>query len=769
MKNFFLFILLLISGSIFGQTTIKRDTTRIPIGTDSTLLVIRIDTTVIQTGTTVYTYPKTSGKTFYVTIKNTNNPNQLPICNAGSAQSITLPVNSINLAGSASDLDGTISSIVWTKQSGGNAVIVSPTSLSTSVNGLVQGTYIFNLKVTDNDAGSCSSNVTVTVNAQAVIDTSSIKILGFGENAIGGEGKPIYTVTTIAASGLGSLAAGIGSNKKIVFSVAGTINSGFSLNNISYLTIDGSSAPYPGITITNSSGDGLSLAGSSNHIIIKGLTFANCSGDGFNAIEQANNFAFTNCTTYGNGDGNGDAATDAYLGTIQYCIFGWNKGFSQGNSGGCLITGRNISYHHNLTNTGINNAGQDGERNPFVHRNYGTAGTPDADIRNNLIWNFGRDNATGTGFGSGSGYNAKINVVNNYYYTKSSAAAGDAVKLNVDNTTSSGYVAGNISGNGINVNSKSNSSEFSIPAQYQIPNETACASASIVLQKAGIIQRSNGLRNPTEQLLINGITITAGCSGTSTACIGYLYSNWTVCNNGTRTRTVTGFTPNGCNGNPSFQPVLSESCSVDTGGNNPGYTLVYSTGYDDVNSIDPFGHTQWGTGTQSDHLSTTVFKTSPGSFLSIPANVSSGIRSEVQYGSGQTPLEGIVEYDVYYDNFFANSGHSLQWHPTTSGGSGTGLYHKNGQLQFVTVKSATSGTDVGSPFSVSTKAWHHMKLTYKFGSSGYIKVEFDGVEKVNSNVQMGDGSAPYLKVGVNMWADQTSVVYYDNLKVYKKG
>ncbi len=195
----------------------------------------------------------------------------------------------------------------------------------------------------------------------------------------------------------------------------------------------------------------------------------------------------------------------------------------------------------------------------------------------------------------------------------------------------------------------------------------------------------------------------------------------------------------------------------------------YQSGYDDVNSIDPFGHQQWGASTQASHLSTSIFKTGPGSFKSGPlANVSSGTRSEVQYENAQTPLEGIVEYDVYYDNFFSNSGHSFQWHPSTSGGSGTGLYHKNGLLQFVTVKSGTSGTNVGQPFAVSTKTWHHIKMTYKFGSSGYIRIEFDGVEKVNQNVQMGDGSRPYMKTGVNVWSSVTSIVYYDNLKVYKK-
>jgi hypothetical protein len=37
-----------------------------------------------------------------------------------------------------------------------------------------------------------------------------------------------------------------------------------------------------------------------------------------------------------------------------------------------------------------------------------------------------------------------------------------------------------------------------------------------------------------------------------------------------------------------------------------------------------------------------------------------------------------------------------------------------------------------------------------------------------TNIQVGDGSGQYLKVGVNMWVNQTSVVYYDNLKIWKK-
>jgi len=91
--------------------------------------------------------------------------NQPPVANAGSSQTITLPTNSITLNGSASDPDGSIASYVWSKLSGGTATIGSATTASTSVSGLVQGTYQFRLTVTDNKGATASSDVSVTVNA----------------------------------------------------------------------------------------------------------------------------------------------------------------------------------------------------------------------------------------------------------------------------------------------------------------------------------------------------------------------------------------------------------------------------------------------------------------------------------------------------------------------------------------------------------------------------------------------------------------------------
>lgn len=95
--------------------------------------------------------------------------NQLPTLNAGLDKSITLPTSSVTLTGTASDPDGTISSYSWTKVSGpaGNT-ITTPSAASTTITGLVQGSYVFRLTVTDNGGASSSDDVTVTVNAAPV-------------------------------------------------------------------------------------------------------------------------------------------------------------------------------------------------------------------------------------------------------------------------------------------------------------------------------------------------------------------------------------------------------------------------------------------------------------------------------------------------------------------------------------------------------------------------------------------------------------------------
>ena len=93
-------------------------------------------------------------------------PNQAPTANAGTDITLTLPLNSTILTGSGYDPDGTIASYAWTRVSGPTAfTLVNANASSTALNGLVQGTYVFRLTVTDNSGATATDNVTVTVNA----------------------------------------------------------------------------------------------------------------------------------------------------------------------------------------------------------------------------------------------------------------------------------------------------------------------------------------------------------------------------------------------------------------------------------------------------------------------------------------------------------------------------------------------------------------------------------------------------------------------------
>jgi Domain of unknown function (DUF4082)/Bacterial Ig-like domain/Bacterial Ig domain/Secretion system C-terminal sorting domain len=84
-----------------------------------------------------------------------------PVANAGTNQAITLPTSSVVLNGSGST--GSISSYAWTLVSGPNTPVIStPAAVSTSVTGLIQGNYIFQLSI---NGGISTAQVTVTVNA----------------------------------------------------------------------------------------------------------------------------------------------------------------------------------------------------------------------------------------------------------------------------------------------------------------------------------------------------------------------------------------------------------------------------------------------------------------------------------------------------------------------------------------------------------------------------------------------------------------------------
>src|SRR5258705_420880 len=148
-----------------------------------------------------------------------NAANIAPTANAGADQSITLPTSTVSLSGSGTDADGTISSYSWTKVSGpASGTITSAGSAATTVTGLAQGVYQFQLKVTDNSGATDLDTMQVTVNAANIAPTANA----------GADQSIILPTSTISLSGSGTDADGTISSyswTKVSGPASGTITS----------------------------------------------------------------------------------------------------------------------------------------------------------------------------------------------------------------------------------------------------------------------------------------------------------------------------------------------------------------------------------------------------------------------------------------------------------------------------------------------------------------------------------------------------------------
>jgi alpha-tubulin suppressor-like RCC1 family protein len=129
-----------------------------------------------------------NGKTGDGSITVTVNPGAEtpPVVNAGADPTITLPTNSITLNGSASGTNGaTITGVFWEFISGPAFVKFSNEwALTCTMSDLIQGTYVFELSVTDNHGKTSTSLVDVVVKPAAGT-TNTQPVLNGGASILG--------------------------------------------------------------------------------------------------------------------------------------------------------------------------------------------------------------------------------------------------------------------------------------------------------------------------------------------------------------------------------------------------------------------------------------------------------------------------------------------------------------------------------------------------------------------------------------------------------
>jgi hypothetical protein len=336
------------------------------------------------------------------------------------------------------------------------------------------------------------------------------KYEGFGSGTRGGAGKQKVHVTNLNRYGPGSFYNAIGSNRTIVFDIAGTINS-FRWNAadenvvVSYLTIDGSSAPSPGITLNNigAGGDCLSFQNGCHDIIVRNIRVRNAGNDGFSVVHNCHDIVFDHCSSSNNGDGDLDITDSSYNITVQWCIFGSSV------SGPMLIAypgTKDISVHHNLFNSRASTGTNPGERNPLVHNatNYkaNIISYLMVDFTNNVVWNWGRSGG-GFGYGSCADYGGTLQCRNNFY--QSTTQPENVILKNHNSNGAKVYASGNVSGNnGIDPNKVSN--VYTPWPVAPVITQDACTAAKKVLAECG--PRPLDI---TDQALFNAVSLT-NCS-----------------------------------------------------------------------------------------------------------------------------------------------------------------------------------------------------------------------------------------------------------------
>jgi pectate lyase len=308
----------------------------------------------------------------------------------------------------------------------------------------------------------------------ALVFTTSLHAAfeGFGSSTPGGNNGATTVVTSLADTGPGSLRAALaeGDNQRIVFAVAGTINlaSRLELRGREFITIDGSTAPDPGVTLE---GNGFYIR-NSHDIVITHLQIRDSVSDGITLWDNSYNIVFDHLSVSNSADGNIDITEDTRNVTISWCVISDTRSNSLYlKTKGVLIASfkkgavTDVSLHHNLF---INQF----QRSPQIS----SAGL--FDIRNNVIKDWG---AYGIRIRAG----AQGNVINNVFITTNNARKAVLVESNAGPI----HIAGNQGPGSTNVNElTTHASPFAVAP---VKTDPVTEVEKIVLRGAGAFPRND--------------------------------------------------------------------------------------------------------------------------------------------------------------------------------------------------------------------------------------------------------------------------------------